>query len=187
MMPFRTLWCAAALGAGLACSGAEPVSSAAPDTVIQELPVPAGQSPSAAAIRETERQFAEARGRIVSYRQVIRAVDGLSTEGAELIAYFDGPVLRLADVTIFGERGNADLRLFYDPAGMVRLIERTDRGYDRPHGSAPDERTWRFYVDAGEVAAATVSDRIVDLRDGDVALRASDALALSRRITDAAR
>lgn len=193
MQPAATARCwrvavyAAALCAVAACSGAEQVSSSKPEDVLTEQFTPKGQSSAAATIREIERQQADARSRIGSYRQVTRDLDGLSTEGAELEAYFDAAVLTLADVTIFGESSRADLRLFYGDSGTVRLVERTEHRADEPHGATPDARTWRFYFAGDSLVAATVSDRIVDPRSDATAPSAGDLLHLSRRIAEVAR
>lgn len=185
----RALLCLATVCVMVACSRAEPAPPETPGVAaaVQDPFAQRPQSPTAAAIREIERYRAESRARVGIYRQVERSVEGLSSEGAQLTAWFDQDVLRLADVTIYGEGGSADLSFLFSDAGVVRLVERTDHGYDAPHGAPQDERTWRFYFDGDTLLAATVSDRIVDPVADPSAPRASDLLVLSRRIAESAR
>lgn len=85
------------------------------------------------------------------YRVVKKELAGFSTEGGELVAYFDGPAIVKMAATYQGETGRAFEEFYYLNEKLIFVYRKQDT-YDRPmSGKVIKSRVERFYFSDGEL------------------------------------
>jgi hypothetical protein len=95
--------------------------------------------------------YAAVQKQLPTYRSIQRDLEGFSTEGGTLQAYFQGDTVRLLKVSLFGETGRTDQEYYYtDSEQLVFVFAKTSR-YDRPFGQVVQVQTARFYFHDGKL------------------------------------
>ncbi len=79
------------------------------------------------------------------YKKVKKDLSGFSTEGGQMVAYFDGPSIMKIAATFYGESGKASEEYYYWD-GKVIFVFRTDFRYNKPlSGKVVKTTESRFY------------------------------------------
>ena len=104
-----------------------------------------------AAISAIRRRYASINRATAKYRAVKKELSGFSTEGGELVAYFDGESVVKLTATHFGETGRS-LEEFYYWDGKLIFVFRRQETYDVPlSGRVSKAAEDRFYFDDGRL------------------------------------
>lgn len=97
---------------------------------------------SIASIRQ---HYAQINRNAAKYKKVKKDLSGFSTEGGQMIAYFDGPNIMKIAATFYGESGKASEEYYYWD-GKVIFVLRTDYRYNKPlSGKVVKTTESRFY------------------------------------------
>lgn len=83
------------------------------------------------AITSIRRHYAQINRNAPKYRKVKKELSGFSTEGGELVAYFDGPAIMKIAATFYGETGRASEDYYYRDGKLIFAL-RTDSRYNKP-------------------------------------------------------
>jgi hypothetical protein len=109
--------------------------------------VPGGE----AAISAIRRRYAAINRGLSKFRMVKRELSGFSTEGGELVAYFDGPTVVKVAATHFGETGRSFEEFYYWDGKLIFVFHRRET-YDEPmSGKVSKTAEERFYFDDGRL------------------------------------
>jgi hypothetical protein len=115
--------------------------------------------PSSARNRSQEKQpvssirqrYAAINKGLAKYRVVKKELSGFSTEGGELIAYFDGPAIVKIAATYLGETGRSFEEFYYWNEKLIFVYRKQDT-YDEPmSGKVVKTRENRFYFSKDEL------------------------------------
>jgi outer membrane lipoprotein-sorting protein len=99
----------------------------------------------AATIESIRQQYAATNKKIRRYRKVKKDLSGFSTEGGELVAYFDGPSITKMVANYYGESGKA-LEEYYYSDGKLIFVYRKDFNYTtHMSGKVGSTQESRFY------------------------------------------
>ena len=82
-------------------------------------------------IASIRRHYAEINRSAAKYRKVKKDLSGFSTEGGELVAYFDGPSIMKIAATFYGEIGKASEEYYFWDNKLIFVL-RTDSRYNKP-------------------------------------------------------
>ena len=108
------------------------------EIVTAEIP---NEESAIALIRE---RYAIVNRAVPQYRKTERSLDGFSTEGGTLEAFYDGTALRKIIATYLGETGRAaEEYYFWDE--QVFFVFRSEDTYDEPFGKVVQTTENRFY------------------------------------------
>ena len=106
------------------------------------------QTDDSASVRQ---HFAAINKSIHKYRKVKKALSGFSTEGGELVAYFDGQKTMKIAATYFGETGKA-IEEYYFWDDKLIFVFRKEQTYDKPmSGKVARSTENRFYFNNGRL------------------------------------
>ena len=96
-------------------------------------------------------RYAAINKNLARYRVVKKELSGFSTEGGELVAYFDGPSVVKMAATHLGETGRS-VEEFYYRDGKLFFVFRRRETYDEPmSGKVSKTAEDRFYFDDGRL------------------------------------
>jgi hypothetical protein len=97
---------------------------------------------SIASIRQ---HYAQINRSASKYKKVKKDLSGFSTEGGQMIAYFDGPNIMKIAATFYGESGKASEEYYYWDGKLIFVL-RTDYRYNKPlSGKVVKTTESRFY------------------------------------------
>lgn len=103
---------------------------------------------SITSIRE---RYAAVNKNLSKYRVVKKELSGFSTEGGELVAYFDGASVVKMAATYFGEMGRSLEEFYYRGGELVFVFQRRET-YDAPmSGKVSKKVEERFYFAGGRL------------------------------------
>jgi hypothetical protein len=112
---------------------------------------PVNASAGADEIAAIRSRYATINKNLKSYRTVKKEISGHSTEGGELVAYFDGDVIKKIVAAHYGETGKATEE-YYFWNNELMFVFRRDSRYDRPlSGKVVATEENRFYFGAGRL------------------------------------
>lgn len=154
---------------------------------VAPTPTPTKSVSATDAIQDIRNRYAEVGRRLQSFRRVERDASGLSTEGGELKAFFDGDALKLVTATLYGETGRAAQEVYYDEGDRPFFVFRRETSYDKPFGNVASEREHRFYFREGRMIRWLDGKREVPTHDARYAERQQEILELSRTLAEIAR
>jgi len=101
------------------------------------------------AVSVIRRRYAAINRGLPKYRVVKKELSGFSTEGGELVAYFDGATVAKLTATHYGETGRS-LEEFYYWGGELIFVFRRRYTYDAPmSGKVSSTAEDRFYFKGG--------------------------------------
>jgi hypothetical protein len=127
------------------------------------------------AISLIRQRYAAVNRGLPKYRAVKKELSGFSTEGGELVAYFDGPTVMKLSATHYGETGRSLEEFYYWEGKLIFAFRKRDT-YDRPmSGKVSKTAEDRFYFNDG------VLIRWVDERGRRVAPGGGDYLEAQAR------
>jgi hypothetical protein len=96
-------------------------------------------------------RYAAINKNLAKYRVVTKELSGFSTEGGELVAYFDGESVMKITATHFGETGRS-LEEFYYRDGKLFFVFHRRETYDEPlSGRVSKTAEERFYFNDGRL------------------------------------
>ena len=96
-------------------------------------------------IQSIRQHYAQINRSVARYKRVKKDLAGFSTEGGQMIAYFDGPNIMKIAATFYGESGKASEEYYYWD-GKVIFVLRTDYRYNKPlSGKVVKTTESRFY------------------------------------------
>lgn len=123
-------------------------------------------------IQSIRRQYAEINRNAAKYKKVKKELSGFSTEGGDLLAYFDGPSIRKIVANFYGENGKASEEYYY-LNGKLIFVLRTDYQYSKPlSGKVVRTTLNRFYFS---------NDKLIRWVNGSGKQVASDASEYSEK------
>lgn len=94
------------------------------------------------AIRQT---YAATNRKLARYKKVRKDLSGFSTEGGELVAYFDGAAIVKIATTYYGEMGKSYEEYYYRDGKLI-FVFRKESKYNRPlSGKMISTALSRFY------------------------------------------
>lgn len=139
-------------------------------------------------IQTIREQYATINKSVKKYKSVKKKLSGLSAEGGELVAYFDGPKIMKIVATHYGESGKAVEEYYYWDDRLI-FVFRKDSIYDKPmSGKVARTEENRFYFGndrlirwVDENAKQVASDNSEYLE------KEKDYLKSSKEFTDGAR
>lgn len=139
-------------------------------------------------ILSIRRRYATINKSLAKYRVVKKELSGFSTEGGELVAYFDGPAIVKIAATYHGETGRAFEEFYYWNEKLIFVFRRRDT-YDRPlSGKVVKTRENRFYFSNDELIRWINEDaQHVAPGNSQYAESKTHYLSLSKRFTEGAR
>lgn len=148
-------------------------ATASPTTESAAQPTASGDE---AAITRIRQRYATINGAVAQYRKTERILDGLSTEGGNLVAFYDGATLRKLVATYFGESGRATEE-YYLWDDQVFFVFRTDETYDEPFGKVVTSAESRYYfVDNRMIRWIDPDGRQVPATDAEFTPRQNEQL-----------
>jgi hypothetical protein len=96
-------------------------------------------------IQSIRQQYAVINKHAARYKKVKKQLSGFSTEGGELVAYFDGSAVMKITATYYGESGRDNEEYYYQDGKLI-FVYRKDSTYDRPlSGRVVRTKENRFY------------------------------------------
>ncbi len=109
-------------------------------------PLPVAASPqSEDPIASIRQHYAQINRSPSKYKKVKKELSGFSTEGGQLVAYFDGPNIMKIAAAFYGESGKASEEYYYWD-GQLIFVLRTDYRYNKPlSGKVVRTTVDRFY------------------------------------------
>jgi len=152
------------------------------------IPASAGSPQDTISISSIRRRYADINKNLAQYKVVKKELSGFSTEGGELIAYFDGPGIAKIAATYYGETGRS-LEEFYYWDGKLIFVFRKQDSYDKPmSGKVVKTRENRFYFSNDELVR-WINENAKQVATGNNEYREMQThyLDSSRRFTDGAR
>ncbi len=103
------------------------------------------------AVSAIRRRYAVINRNLPKYRVVKKELSGFSTEGGELVAYFDGPSVVKMAATHQGETGRSFEEYYYRDGKLIFVFRRQET-YDEPmSGKVSKTAEDRFYFDEGRL------------------------------------
>ena len=152
------------------------------------MPLCAPKAQAEDPIASIRRNYAEINRSTVKYKKVKKELSGFSTEGGELVAYFDGTRIMKIVTMFYGEIGKASEEYYYRDGKLIFVL-RTDYRYNKPlSGNVVRITLNRFYFSNHRLI------RWVDERGKQVAYETSeysekqkDYLDNSKQFTEGAR
>lgn len=98
-------------------------------------------------IQSIRQHYAAINKRVGRYKKVKKELSGFSTEGGELIAYFEGPAVMKIAAAYYGESGRAGEEYYYQDGKLI-FVYRKDSTYDKPlSGKVVKTEENRFYFE----------------------------------------
>ena len=108
------------------------------------------QSPHTAAMISGIRQHYRAiNSRLPKYRQVKKDLEGYSTEGGELVAYFDGAAIVKLAAKFYGESGQAAEEYYYQDGNLIFVFHKESVYSGYLSGKVVSVEEQRFYFNRG--------------------------------------
>lgn len=102
-------------------------------------------------ISSIRQRYATINKSLAKYKLVKKELSGFSTEGGELIAYFDGPAIVKIAATYQGETGSSFEEFYYWKGKLIFVFRKQDT-YDEPmSGKVVKTRENRFYFSNDEL------------------------------------
>jgi hypothetical protein len=96
-------------------------------------------------IQSIRQQYAAINKRAPRYKKVKKELSGFSTEGGQLVAYFNGPAIVKTSATYYGEGGKTDEEYYYQNGKLIFVYRRASI-YDKPlSGRVVKTKDNRFY------------------------------------------
>lgn len=115
------------------------------------VPASANTAQEKDAVSSIRRQYASINKNLAKYKVVKKELSGFSTEGGELIAYFDGPAIVKVAATYQGETGRSLEEFYYSNEKLIFVFQKQET-YDEPmSGKVVKTRENRFYFNDGEL------------------------------------
>lgn len=112
---------------------------------------PANDPQEKETISSIRERYAAVNKNLAKYRVVKKELSGFSTEGGELVAYFDGASVVKVAATHLGETGRS-LEEFYYRGGQLVFVFRRRETYDAPmSGKVSKTAEERFYFADGRL------------------------------------
>lgn len=115
------------------------------------VPASANSSQEKDSISSIRQRYAAINKSLAKYKAVKKELSGFSTEGGELIAYFDGPSIVKIAATYQGETGRSFEEFYYWNEKLIFVFRKQDT-YDEPmSGRVVKTRENRFYFSNDEL------------------------------------
>jgi len=133
------------------------------------------------AVSAIRRRYAAINRNLPKYRAVKKELSGYSTEGGELVAYFEGAAVVKIAATHLGETGRSFEELYYHEGKLIFVFRRLET-YDEPmSGRVSKTAEDRFYFNGGRLI------RWLDRRGRAVAQGGDEYLEEQARYLDNSR
>ena len=134
-----------------------------------------------AAVSAIRRWYAAINRNLPKYRVVKKELSGFSTEGGELVAYFDGASVAKMAANHLGETGRSFEEFYYHDGKLIFVFRRQET-YDEPmSGKVSKTAEDRFYFNDGRLI------RWLDRRGRAVAPGSGEYLEAQARYLDSSR
>jgi hypothetical protein len=150
---------------------------------------PALANPQAAdPIPSIRQQYAAINKRAPRLRKVKKELSGFSTEGGELVAYFDGKAIVKMVATYYGETGRTVEEFYYRDEKLIFAFRKV-LNYDRPlSGKVVSTSEERFYFNNDQLVSWIDQDKKqVETSNPDYAAKQAEYLEYSSKFQSAAR
>lgn len=115
------------------------------------VPASAGGSQEEDSISSIRRRYATINKSLAKYKVVKKELSGFSTEGGELVAYFDGPAIVKIEATYLGETGRAFEEFYYRNEKLIFVFRKQDTYNEPMSGKVVKTRESRFYFSNDEL------------------------------------
>ena len=125
---------------------------------------------------------------LAKYKVVKKELSGFSTEGGELIAYFDGPAIVKIAASYQGETGSSFEEFYYWKGKLIFVFRKQDT-YDEPlSGKVVKTRENRFYF-SNDKLIRWINENAKQVAPGNSKYLATQThyLSSSKRFTEGAR
>lgn len=140
------------------------------------------------AISSIRRRYTVINKSLAKYRVVKKELSGFSTEGGELIAYFDGPAIVKMAATYQGETGRSFEEFYYSNEKLIFVFRKQDT-YDQPlSGKVVRTRESRFYF-SNDALIRWIDENAKQVAPGnsEYPQMQTHYLGISKRFTEGAR
>lgn len=153
-----------------------------------QTPTTANGSQENSAISSIRQRYATINRNLSKYKKVKKELAGFSTEGGELVAYFDGSSIVKIAATYYGESGRALEEFYYSNEKLV-FVFRKDDTYDKPmSGKVARTAEDRFYFNNDEMIRwVNGRSKQVQPSNGEYATKREQYLRLSKLFVAGAR
>jgi len=152
------------------------------------VPASANTAQEKDAVSSIRRRYASINKSLAKYKVVKKELSGFSTEGGELIVYFDGPAIVKMAATYQGETGRSFEEFYYRNEKLI-FVYRKQETYNEPmSGKVVRTREDRFYFSDDELIR-WINEKAKQVAPGDsnYSERQSHYLDSSKRFTEGAR
>jgi len=139
-------------------------------------------------ITAIRRHYAQINRSAAKYKKVKKELSGFSTEGGQLVAYFDGPRISKIAATFYGKIGKASEEYYYWENKLIFVL-RTDYRYNKPlSGKVVRTTVDRFYFSNDKLIRwIDENGKQVASDTGEYQDKQKEYLANSKQFTEGAR
>ena len=150
---------------------------------------PALANPQAAdPIASIRQQYAAINKRAPRLRKVKKELSGFSTEGGELVAYFDGKAIVKMMATYFGETGRTVEEFYYQDGKLIFTFLKVLKYSEPLSGKVVSTSVERFYFKDDQLIKWLDTDnKQVETSNPDYAAKQAEYLEYSGKFQSAAR
>ncbi|MBC7931372.1 MAG: hypothetical protein H7Z38_12490 [Rubrivivax sp.] len=137
-------------------------------------------------ISSIRRRYATINKNLAKYRAVKKELSGFSTEGGELIAYFDGPAIVKIAATYYGETGRSFEEFYYRNEKLIFVFRKQDTYSEPMSGKVVKTRENRFYF-SGDELFRWIDENAKQVASSEYPKTQTQYLDSSKRFTEGAR